>query len=427
MHGRQRPEELLRLVKQEVKPAIGCTEPVAVAYAAACARRCLKGPIESLEVKTSLKIFKNGKSIIIPGTGECGLDLAAALGVVLDYPREALYIFEKIDQTAVTAAKQLVNQGTVSLLPVHSSEDILVEIGLEGAGERVKVLLNNHHTHIQLIEVNGRVIFEDQQQEAEAGSYNLLKTLTLQDLRSAVEEVSLDSIEFLLQGAVMNKFAAEQGLKKNSGLNWGASLLKLHAGEKSCSESFLKARILTAAGADFRMGGGNYPVMTSGGSGNQGLGIILPIVVVAEQIKASKEKLARALFLGHLINLYVKAYIGKLTAICGCAIAAGTGASAGIAWLLGGDNLQIAGAVKNVLANLTGMICDGAKESCALKLSTSAGEAVVAAQLACQGVIVPDHTGIIDKTVEGTIKNIETLCKRGLAKADEVLFEITST
>ena len=191
-----------------------------------------------------------------------------------------------------------------------------------------------------------------------------------------------------------------------------------------CSDPALRARILTAAGADFRMGGGDQPIMTSGGSGNQGLGVILPIAEVADCIQASEESLARALYLGHMINIYVKEYTGKLSALCGCAIASGIGASASIAWLLDGNEEQIEGAVKNMLSGLTGMICDGAKESCSMKLSRFGGEAVLSAYLAMSGIIVPDESGIVNHSVESTIKNIGTLSEKGMADTNEVLVSL---
>ncbi|NLZ53365.1 MAG: serine dehydratase subunit alpha family protein, partial [Thermoanaerobacteraceae bacterium] len=381
---------LIQLVKQEVKPAIGCTEPIAVAFAAATARKYLKSEIKSIKVKVSLNIFKNGKSVKVPGTEESGLDLAAALGVITGNPDDGFNVFKNVDSTAVELAHKMLHQNMISVEPIPGCGEVYVEMFLEGNDDRVRTILSGGHTHIQRVEVNGAIVFEDRLQDAATKCEDILKALTLKDLREIAEAVDFDDIRFVLEGVEMNKSAAEMGLKKQKGLAVGAGLLKLQKEGRLCCDPSLKARILTAAGADFRMGGGNCPIMTSGGSGNQGLGIILPIAVIAEQIKSTEERLARAIFFAHTINLFVKEYTGKLSALCGCAIAAGIGASAGIAWILGGDDVKIAGSIKNMLANLTGMICDGAKESCALKLSTSAGEAVLAAYLACNDVIVPE-------------------------------------
>lgn len=412
---------LIELVKKETKPAIGCTEPVAVAYAAAVAKEHFNSEIQHINVKVSLNIFKNGKSVTIPFTNECGLDLAAALGVVSGDPKDGYYIFKNVNEAALKSAKEMVLNKMINVESVCGFGDVYVDIEIEGASNVTHVILSDNHTHIQKIEVDNKIIYKDEKCEKNSQQIDILKKLTFKDMRKIAEDVDFDDIAFVLDGVKMNRNAAEQGLKLNKGLHYGAALLKLEQQGKISSDPSTKARILTAAAADFRMGGGNNAVTTSGGSGNQGIGIILPISVIADQINASPEKLARALFFGHIINLFVKSYSGKLSSLCGCAIGSGIGASAAITWLLGGNDEQIAGAVENMLANLTGILCDGAKESCALKLSTSASEAVISAYIACSNVIVPKNTGIISSNVEETIANIGILCKKGLANTDEVI------
>lgn len=416
--------KLIELVREEVKPAIGCTEPVAVAVAAAVARKYFHTTIERVKVKVCLSIYKNGKCVMIPGTDECGLPLAAALGVVAGDPESGFNVFKNVDGRAIDEARKMLAEGIVTVEPVLGVEGIFVEVLLEGQGQKTAAVLKHSHTHIERVEVNDLIVYQDKSGEERVYKEDPLWGLTFKDLKEIAEKIDFQDISFILEGVEMNKKAAEQGLQKNKGLTIGSGLKKLMNLGKLGADPVLQARILTAAGADFRMGGGNCPVMTSGGSGNQGLGVILPIAVVGEEKNVTDEQLARAIFFAHTINLFVKKYTGKLSALCGCAIAAGIGASAGIAWILGGDDNQIAGAVKNMLANLTGMICDGAKESCALKLSTSAGEAVISAYLSCSGVIVPAGTGIIGNTAEETIQNIGLLCERGLTKADEVLVDI---
>ncbi len=200
--------------------------------------------------------------------------------------------------------------------------------------------------------------------------------------------------------------------------------MKLNSQGKLNMDVFTKARVLTAAACDMRMGGGEYPIMTSGGSGNQGIGVILPIKVVAEYENIGKEKLIRAVFFAHIINRYVKIYTGKLSSICGCVIAAGVGAAAAITWMLGGDDEKIEGSCQNILANLMGMICDGAKDTCSFKLSTSAEEAVLDAYLAMEGVIAEKNVGVVGSSIEDTIKNMGFLCKRGLDHTDAAILEI---
>lgn len=417
-------KELLEMVRTEVRPAIGCTEPVAVAFAAATAKKYLGEKVRSIDLKTSLSIFKNGKSVMIPGAGKPGLDLAAAIGAVVERPEDGLLIFEAVNASSLNAAKALVASGLVSVSPMQTSKEVYVDLVMKSENRSVHVILCDHHTNIHSVDVDGTQVYAALGVKKSPVSSAQLKDLTFLSMREIIEKVDFDEIKFLLEGVTMNREAALQGLKKKDGLNLGAGLLRLQLDGELPEEPSLQARILTAAGADFRMGGGTLPIMTSGGSGNQGLGIILPISVIAAHVGASDDMLARALLYGHVINLFVKAHTGKLSALCGCAIASGIGATAAIAWLLKGNDLQIAGAVKNMLANLTGMICDGAKESCALKLSTSAGESVLAAYLACSGVIVPDETGIVDATVEGTIRNVGIFSEKGLINTDMVLVDI---
>jgi L-cysteine desulfidase len=414
---------LIEMVKAEVTPAIGCTEPVTIAFAVATAGQHIKGEIKSVKVKTSLNIYKNGKSVIIPGTNECGPELAAALGSVLGDVEDGLCVFKNVNEVSLMKAKLMIKENKVSVEPLQGSHGIYVEVILEG-DNNVRVVLNNCHTHIQSIEIDGKIIFEDIISEVTGITKEILKRLTFKEIRNITEEVSFNDISFVLEGIPMNMKAAEEGLNKTSGFNMGVGLQRLQQSMGGTCDPSMKARILTAAGADFRMAGGSLPIMTSGGSGNQGLCVILPIAVVGERSGCSQDKIARALFFAHSVNIFVKSYIGKLSSLCGCAIAAGVGATVGITWMLGGTDEQIAGAADNMLANLTGMICDGAKASCSMKLSTSAGEAVLSAYLACTDVIVPKNTGIISSSVEQTIKSVETLCRDGLKQTEEVLVQI---
>jgi len=415
---------MLQLVKDEVRPAIGCTEPVAVAYAVATARRHFQGKAESIIVKPSLSVYKNGKSVMVPGTGERGLDMAAALGYVMENLSDPLCIFKGVDSISIMQAKEILKNGIISVIPMNSDREVFVDVEMKGGEKRVHVILSDHHSHIETVEINGNTVYSAGSQIDELLSHSRIKKLTFRKMIEIAEQAEMADIEFLLEGVEMNRFAAAQGLKKENGFRLGLGLLHLEEEGNLSRDPSLRARILTAAGADFRMGGGNQPIMTSGGSGNQGLGVILPIAEVAEYIKAPDESLERALYLGHMINIFVKEYTGKLSALCGCAVASGIGASASIAWLLGGNEEQIEGAVKNMLSGLTGMICDGAKESCSMKLSASAGEAVISAYLAMDGIVVPAESGIVNSSVERTIRNIGILCEKGMVDTNEVLVNI---
>ncbi|HCL4558051.1 hypothetical protein AL714_10440 [Clostridium botulinum] len=418
-------KRLLELIKDETKPAIGCTEPVAVAFTVATGKKYMAGEVLKIDLKVSKNILKNGKSVTIPNTEVCGLDIAGALGEICGDPEEGLFVFKNVNKDYLDKAREMIKNKVVTLNPIENTDPVFVEATLKGERDEVIAILKGGHTNIERIIVNGKIAFEkDNKNKKDNKDYDFIKELSLKDIREITEDINIEKLDFIMDGIEMNKEAAKEGLKRQKGLTLGSSLLKLQQEGKLGKDSATIARILTAAGSDLRMGGGMCPIMTSGGSGNQGLCVILPITVVAEDIKAPKEKLQRAVFFGHAVNNFVKKYTGKLSAICGCAIAAGIGATAGITWLLGGKDKEINGAILNMLANLTGMVCDGAKGSCAIKLSTSASEAVISAYLALNDIIVPNNTGIIGNTVEDTINNLGMLCKDGFYKADDVMLSI---
>ena len=415
---------LVDIVREDSKPALGCTEPAAVAFAGAFAKKYITGKIENIRVITSKNIFKNGKSVIIPRAGEKGLDLAAALGVTGGYADDGLMVLKHINKQDIQSAKDMVTRGMVTVTYIEASPSIYVNIVLRTDKETVELELRDGHTYVEWVKVNGNVVYHIPFKKSQGTSYEFLKDLSIKELRQICEAIPIEKIQFVTDGIDMNKNASLAGLKSESGLNIGSALMKLNSQGKLNMDVFTKARVLTAAACDMRMGGGEYPIMTSGGSGNQGIGVILPIKVVAEYENIGKEKLIRAVFFAHIINRYVKIYTGKLSSICGCAIAAGVGAAAAITWMLGGDDEKIEGSCQNILANLMGMICDGAKDTCSFKLSTSAEEAVLDAYLAMEGVIAEKNVGVVGSSIEDTIKNMGFLCKRGLDHTDAAILEI---
>ncbi|WP_313758055.1 L-serine ammonia-lyase, iron-sulfur-dependent, subunit alpha [Tissierella sp.] len=424
MINEEKKQYLLNIVKKETVPAIGCTEPVAVAYAAATGKKYIDTNIEKVAVLVSKSIFKNGKSVIIPNTEEWGLDLAAALGIIAGNPDDGLMVLKDVNKEHINLAHKLIEEGKITVGYLESSPAVYVEVHLTSKEQNIEVILKDSHNHIEMVKVNGEIVYKDVLEKDENISFNVLKEMTFEDIRKIVEALSLEDISFIKDGINMNKEAAYRGLNFNKGLNLGYTLNKLQGDNKLETDVFTKARILTAASADIRMGGGNCPIMTSAGSGNQGLGVVLPIVAVAEENNIEEEKLLKAVFFAHVVNKYIKIYTGKLSSMCGCAIAAGVGAAVGITWMLGGNDEQISGAAKNILSNLTGMICDGAKETCSFKLSTSAGEAVLSAYLALENVIVKPGIGIIGKDIEETIEKVGILCTEGLSQTDDVIIKL---
>lgn len=418
-------DTLIEFVKQDSNPALGCTEPVAVAYAASLAREHQKGELERLEVHVSKNIFKNGKSVTIPNTGRCGLDLAAAIGYTCGNAKNSLMVFQSVNRECIQKADHLLDTDRVALAMTEGVADVYVQIRAFSE-EEVEVVLSKGHTNIEKICVGETTLYQREEEEVRSGSSDFMKELTIKEMMDLSTAVEIEKIAFVLDGVDMNMKAAQEGLTEETGLMLGKKLKCLQDQGYLSADSATTARILTAAAADMRMGGGDCPIMTSGGSGNQGIGVILPIAVVAKEKNLDQERLTRALFFAHAINRYVKSYSGKLSGMCGCAIAAGIGSTAGITWMLGGTDEQIAGACNNMFANLTGMVCDGAKDTCSLKLSTCAAEAVLCAYLALEDIIVHPNVGVIGGSIEESIQNIGMLSHRGFQQVDEVMLDIIS-
>lgn len=308
---------------------------------------------------------------------------------------------------------------------LENTPNIYISIKVETENSNVEAIVENGHTKLKEVLVDGKSVYsgaDDQRDQGSEKAFNF-RDLSLEKLKTIVDQADPKDLMFTLEGIEVNKAAAEEGLK-GYGSKLGMTLQGLRDKNIIADNVLTETRILTAAAADMRMGGGQCEVFTSGGSGNQGIGVILPIAVVGKHENISDENLAKALFFAHVLNKYVKEYSGKLSGICGCAIGAGVGASAGIVYMLGGDVNQIAGACSNLYGNLTGMICDGAKESCSMKLSTCAEESVVAAYLALEGMITDANVGVVGGSIEETILNVGKLSKEAFTQVDEVVLDI---
>lgn len=422
--------ELINIVGEDSTKAIGCTEPVAVAYAANIAADYLnKEEICKIILKVSKNIYKNGKAVKIPNTGDHGLDLAASLGAFTSKTDKAFLVFSNLTDEEIKKARDFVVEKQVRVYFELENEkfkedipDIYIEATLKTANDEVRAIISHSHSHISKIIKNGKVIVNNPFVRGEKSTFSI-KDMSFEDLAKTVRVMDIKEIDFVLEGVDVNLKAAEEGLK-GYGMGLGKKLNELKE-NKILSDNFIsETRILTAAAADMRMGGGPLPIMTSGGSGNQGVGIILPVYIVAKHENLDDEILARGLFFAHIINRYVKEYAGKLCGICGCAIGAAIGSSAAIAFMLGGGQKEIAGACTNIFANLTGMLCDGAKESCSMKLSTSAEEAIIAAYLSLNGVVSEANVGVVGENIEQTIANIGKLAHQGFKSADKTILEI---
>lgn len=415
--------ELINIVGEDSTKAIGCTEPVAVAYAANIAADYLnKEEICKIILKVSKNIYKNGKAVKIPNTGDHGLDLAASLGAFTSKTDKAFLVFSNLTDDQIKKSREFVNEDKVNLNYIDDVPDIYIEATIIANNDQVTSIISHSHSHISKIIKNGNVILDNPFIKNKNSEFSI-KNMSFSDLEKIVKDIDIKEIDFVLEGVDVNLKAAEEGLK-GYGMGLGKKLNELKE-NKILPDNFIsETRILTAAAADMRMGGGPLPIMTSGGSGNQGVGIILPVYMVAKHENLDDEILARGLFFAHIINRYVKEYAGKLCGICGCAIGAAIGSSAAIAFMLGGGQKEIAGACTNIFANLTGMLCDGAKESCSMKLSTSAEEAIIAAYLSLNGVVSEANVGVVGENIEQTIANIGKLAHQGFKSADKTILEI---
>ena len=426
------------ILRMEVAPALGCTEPVAIALAAAAARAQLpRQDPEEIEIWVDPNIYKNGIAVAIPGTeGLSGLDMAAALGAVGGDPYRTLEVLAPVDRAIADKAKALVDAGKVRVNLLAERRGLYIRALVKAGGHSAQAEIENMHDNIVSLALDGKPLSDSPLLTAAVKSSpgkveqelpdleKWLKRLTLKQLLALIDQLDDEDMDFVRKGIDLNLQLANHGLKHGSGLGVGKTLLRLVRQKLITRDMITAARILTSGAADARMAGVKLPAMSSAGSGNHGLTAILPIVAVRDYIEVEEKTLLEAVALSHLITGYVKAYTGRLSAICGCSVAAGAGATAGITYLLGGDTAHISGAIKNLIMDLAGVICDGAKAGCALKLSTAAGTAVQAALFALQGVTVGPEDGIISASPEVTMQNVGTLTNEGMIETDRTILNI---
>ncbi|MFZ5967936.1 MAG: serine dehydratase subunit alpha family protein [Bacillota bacterium] len=420
---------IIDTLRKEVVPAIGCTEPVAVALACARARE-LAGEtmIKKVEIYVSPNIYKNGLCVGIPHTNEVGLHIAAALGAVGGSSERDLRVLENIKEEDLQAARALIDQKKLTIGTKDTTEKVYVEVILMTENNQSKTIICERHNQFAYLEKNGEVLLElEKNTSSSKAEEDAIYDLRIRDIIETIEEIPFEALAFMLDGLEMNERIAKASLEQDMGMGVGITIYKNMKKGLLADDLINHAMMLTAAGADARMSGMTMPVMSSNGSGNNGLTAILPIVAYRNKVNVEDEQLARALAISHMINGYIKKHIGRLSALCGCGVAASTASSVAIAWLMGASKDQIDGVIKNMVANISGMICDGAKVGCALKLATAASTAVQSALLAVDDKIVPAKNGIVAETAEETIKNLGKLGMQGMESADRVILDIMRT
>ena len=419
-------EQILHLIHQEVIPAIGCTEPVAVALAAAKATEVLGCKPEKITVFLSANILKNAMGVGIPGTGMTGLPIAIALGSLIGKSAYGLEVLRDLSDEALNAGKEMINQKMIRIALKEQVDKLYIEVICTAGDQESQVIITREHTHIAYISKNGEVISDELtlQPEQPSGTVdNDTLKLSYAMVYDFAMHMPLDKIPFILKTAELNKAASEASFNGNYGHTVSKTVAG-YFGRKYMGDSvFTHMLITTAAACDARMDGAMIPVMSNSGSGNQGIAATLPVVSFAQDTDCSEEQLIRALMLSHLMVIYIKQSLGRLSALCGCVVAA-TGASCGITYLMGGNETQISYAIKNMIGNITGMICDGAKPSCAMKVSSGVSTAMLSAMMAMENKVVTSVEGIIDEDVDRSIRNLTSIGSVGMETTDKLVLEI---
>ncbi|MBF0211097.1 MAG: serine dehydratase subunit alpha family protein [Desulfamplus sp.] len=437
------------ILELEVAPALGCTEPTAIALGAAAATSLLSlksdlknsvDLIDSIELWLDPNIFKNGLAVAIPGTGGLsGLDLASAIGAIAGNPMLRMEVLVPITDDDVKLASKFVKDGKVKINLLSDHRGLYVKTAVKCGNDCALSTIEVLHDNITNLELNGKVISDHplyynsstnnsgDKKKRRGNAAELeksLKEISMEEIFSLVDALDSSDLDFIERGIEMNMALARYGLENPCGLEVGATLKKLADKGLVAKDMIHNARLLTAAAGDARMSGARLPAMSSAGSGNHGLTAIIPVKAVADHIKAGRDELCRAVGLSHIVTACIKAHTGRLAAICACSVAAGAGAAAGIAYLMGADKNQIGAAIENIIEDLAGVICDGAKNSCALKLDTAAGAAVQAALFAINGLNVKMSDGIVGEKPEHTIRNIGILSSQGMVETDRVILKI---
>lgn len=466
----QRELEIIELIQKEVKPALGCTEPIAVSLAVARSCEALRSigvEVSHLVVEVSANILKNGMGVGIPGTGMIGLHIASALAVTCGKSCYGLEVLKDLSPDAIEAAKAMVDAKKVKVVLADTPLKLYIKAWAYSEGEAhcaSTEIMNNHDSIVSVV-LDGESILagshiaplncagsactsaagvavsggaavagaadstavgsakETTASQTPAEKTTLDYKLSVKEILQFAQEASFENIKFILDSVRLNKALAVEGLKDDYGLRVGKTILAREHTDVFGSSVMTYAMAATAAASDARMAGCTLPAMSNSGSGNQGITVTMPVIAVAEKMGVSDEQLARALVLSHLVAIHIKGYLGKLSALCGCVIAS-TGSSCGIVYLQGGGYEQVCSAIKNMIGNITGMVCDGAKVGCALKVASGVSSSIQAAVLAMDNICISSNDGIIEDCIEKTICNLGRIGAEGMQTTDRMILDI---
>ena len=429
-------DKIIALIHAEVKPALGCTEPIAVALAVARAAEALREGcgLEPAEISAGVSpnILKNGMGVGIPGTGMVGLHVAAALGAVCGCSRYGLEVLHELCPKAVEKARELVSTGKVVISLAPTDEMLYVYAEARAEGHVASAVISGAHDRIVEATFDGTSVLAAGTPAGEAASGSagcvepdFARRITVREIWEFVNTVPLEKIAFMEDSVTMNRALAEEGLRHPYGLQVGRTLLADDNKSVYGDTLLIHAMAWTAAASDARMAGCTLSAMSNSGSGNQGVTATMPVIAIAEKTGASHEELLRALALSHLVAIHIKGYLGKLSALCGCVIAS-TGSACGIVYLRKGGYEQVCAAIKNMIGNITGMVCDGAKVGCALKVASGVATALQSAVLALDGQCISASDGIIEEEIEKTIANLGRIGSVGMKATDKMILDIMS-
>lgn len=411
---------ITEILKEELVPAMGCTEPIAIAYASSIARSLLSSLPTSVAVYASPNIIKNVKSVVVPHTGgERGIEAAASIGIVAGREDLELEVLSKVGEKDIERSKELRRDAKFTILPSESGYIFHIRVELKNNSESSAVEIAGNHTNVILKERNGQVLFRKEYKENVESKKTDRSVLSIKSISEYADSVDIESIRETLERQIeYNTAIANEGLHGTWGANIGSILLKSY-GESVQN----KAKAYAAAGSDARMNGSEKPVVINSGSGNQGLTASLPVIVYAKDLNVSHNTLLRALAVSNLVTIHLKSGIGSLSAYCG-ATSAGAGAGAGVCYLFGGRENEISHTVVNALAIESGMICDGAKASCAAKIASAVEAGLLGMEMQKYGSEFYGGDGIVKKGVENTINNVSRIAREGMRETDKTIIEI---
>lgn len=410
----------LKILEEELRPAMGCTEPIALAYAGAKARQVLGKRPEKVEIFVSGNIIKNVKSVIVPNTGGLhGVIPAVSAGIVAGEAEKALEVISCVTDEQRLELQKFIREADIQVKPAESDLVFDIDITLSSGEDRARLRLANHHTNIVHIEKNGQVLHSQNIEEAPEDQLTDKSCLSIEKIVEFVDLVDISQVEELVGRQIAYNMAiAREGMEHNWGANIGSVLLKRQGQLLS-----KRAAAYAAAGSDARMSGCEMPVIILSGSGNQGITASVPVAIYAEEMGKSREELLRAVTLSDLVTIHQKAGIGRLSAYCG-AISAGCGAGAGIAYLQGGKFHAIAHTVVNAIAILSGTICDGAKPSCAAKIAAAVDAGILGCDMYWENQQFYGGDGIVTKGVDRTVSNVGILAREGMRQTDKTILQI---